>query len=225
MVVGWDRSENSLRMNIMKRALILANGNPPSKRLFRKYLLSADWFICADGGANTAVRFGSTPHLIIGDFDSVRKETLHVFSKVAIQKLKDQNSTDLEKALTAAIRKRCTEIVVLGATGGRLDHAIGNLSALAKFSCKSTIKFIDDTGEFIPVGHKLEITLPVGTSISLLPLSRCSAIVTTGLKWNLNNESLQLGIRESTSNIVASSHVNIKVRSGDLIAFVINPLK
>jgi thiamine pyrophosphokinase len=225
MVVGWDRSENSLRMNIMKRALILANGNPPSKRLFRKYLLSADWFICADGGANTAVRFGSTPHLIIGDFDSVRKETLHVFSKVAIQKLKDQNSTDLEKALTAAIRKRCTEIVVLGATGGRLDHAIGNLSALAKFSCKSTIKFIDDTGEFIPVGHKLEITLPVGTSISLLPLSRCSAIVTTGLKWNLNNESLQLGIRESTSNIVALSHVNIKVRSGDLIAFVINPLK
>jgi thiamine pyrophosphokinase len=209
----------------MKRALILANGNPPSKRLFRKYLLSADWFICADGGANTAVRFGSTPHLIIGDFDSVRKETLRVFSKVEIKKLKDQNSTDLEKALTAAIRKKCTEIVVLGATGGRLDHAIGNLSALAKFSSKTTIKFIDDTGEFIPVGHTLKITLPVGTSISLLPLSRCNAIVTTGLKWNLNNETLQLGIRESTSNIVASSHVNIKVRSGHLIAFVMNPLK
>jgi thiamine pyrophosphokinase len=209
----------------MKRALILANGKPPSKQLFRKYLLSADWFICADGGANTAVRFGSIPHLIIGDFDSVRKETLRVFSKVEIRKLKDQNSTDLEKALTAAIRKKCTEIVVLGATGGQLDHAIGNLSALAKFSRKTAIKFIDDTGEFIPVGHKLEITLPVGTSISLLPLSRCSAIVTTGLKWNLDNESLQLGIRESTSNLVVSSHVNIKVRSGDLIAFVMNPLK
>jgi thiamine pyrophosphokinase len=208
-----------------RTALILANGNPPSKRLFRKYLSSADWFICADGGANTAARFGSIPHLIIGDFDSVRKETLRVFSKVEMQKLKDQNSTDLEKALTAAIRKKCTEIVVLGATGGRLDHAIGNLSALAKFSCKTTIKFIDDIGEFIPVGHKLEIILPVGTSISLLPLSRCSVIVTTGLKWNLNNESLQLGVRESTSNSVVSSHVNIKVRSGDLIAFVMNPLK
>jgi thiamine pyrophosphokinase len=212
-------------MKDIKRALILANGNPPSKRLFRKYLVSADWFICTDGGANTAVHFGCIPHLIIGDFDSVRRETLRVFSKVEIKKLKDQNSTDLEKALTAAIRKKCTEIVVLGATGGRLDHAIGNLSALAKFSRQTTIKFIDDTGEFIPVGHKLEIALPVGTSISLLPLSRCSAIVTTGLKWNLNNESLQLGVRESTSNIVVSSHVNIKIRSGDLIAFVMNPLK
>jgi len=209
----------------MKRALILANGNPPSKRLFRKYLLSADWFICADGGANTAVRFGSIPHLIIGDFDSVRKETLRVFNKVVKQKLKDQNSTDLEKALTTAIRKKCTEIVVLGATGGRLDHAIGNLSALAKFSRKTTIKFIDDTGEFIPVGPTLEITLPVGTTISLLPLSRCSGIVTRGLKWNLNNEPLQLGIRESTSNSVVSSQVTIKVRSGYLIAFVMNPLK
>jgi thiamine pyrophosphokinase len=209
----------------MKRALILANGNPPSKRLFRKYLSSADCFICADGGANTAVRFDSIPHLIIGDFDSMQKETLHVFNKVVLKKLKDQNSTDLEKALTAAIRKKCSEIVVLGATGGRLDHAIGNLSALAKFSSKTDIKFIDDTGEYIPVGHALEITLPVGTTISLLPLSRCGGIVTTGLKWNLNNESLQLGIRESTSNSVISSQVTIKVRSGYLIAFVMNPLK
>jgi thiamine pyrophosphokinase len=206
----------------MKRAIILANGNPPSKRLFRKYLSSADWFICADGGANTAVRFGSIPHLIIGDFDSVRKETLRIFSKVERQKLKDQNSTDLEKSLTTAIRKKCTEIIVLGATGGRLDHAIGNLSALAKFSHQTIIKFIDDSGEFIPVGRTLDIILPVGTTISLLPLSRCTGIITTGLKWNLNNESLQLGIRESTSNIVALCQVNIKVRSGNLIAFVMN---
>jgi len=206
----------------MKRTLILANGKPPSKQLFQKFLASADWFVCADGGANTAARFGVIPDLIIGDFDSVRKETLHVFRKVALQKAKDQNSTDLEKALTAAIRKKCTEIVVMGATGGRLDHAIGNLSALAKFSSKTTIKFIDDTGEFIPVGRAVEITLPVGTSISLLPLSRCTGIITTGLKWNLKNESLQLGIRESTSNSVISSHVNIKVRSGNLIAFIMN---
>ena len=90
----------------MKRALILANGKPPSKRLFQKYLASADWFICADGGANTAARFGYAPDLIIGDLDSIKKETLSVFNNVNVKKLKDQNSTDLEKALTAAIRKK-----------------------------------------------------------------------------------------------------------------------
>jgi thiamine pyrophosphokinase len=212
-------------MKIIKYALILANGKPPSKRLFKKYLSLADLFICADGGANTAVRYNCIPHLIIGDFDSVQKKTLHVFNKVKIQKLKDQNSTDLEKALTAAIQNKCSKIAVMGATGGRLDHAIGNLSALAKFSHKASVKFVDDTGEFIPAGHRLDIPLAIGTNISLLPLSRCSKIVTAGLKWNLKNESLQLGVRESTSNIVVSSRVNIRVGSGDLIVYIMHPLK
>ena len=204
----------------MKCALILANGKPPTKRLFKKYLASADWFICADGGANTAARFDCIPDLIIGDLDSIKKETLDDFRRVDVKKLKDQNSTDLEKALTAAIRKKYKEIIVLGATGGRLDHAIGNLSALIKFSRKAHISFIDNTGIFFSVNHSIEFNLPVGTVISLLPLSRCSGIVTKGLKWNLKNESLELGVRESTSNVVLSSSVKIKVQKGRLITFV-----
>jgi thiamine pyrophosphokinase len=204
----------------MKRALILANGKLPSKRLFQKFLASANWFICADGGANTAVRFGYTPDLIIGDLDSIEKETLAVFSNVDVKKLNDQNSTDLEKALIAAIRKKYKEIDVLGATGGRLDHAIGNLSALAKFSSKAHITFIDDWGKYIAIRHSLELNLQIGTIISLLPISRCCEIVTKGLKWNLKNEFLELGVRESTSNVVISSPVNIKVKKGCLITFV-----
>jgi thiamine pyrophosphokinase len=206
----------------MKCALILANGKPPSKRLFNIYFQSAAWFICADGGANTAAYFNCSPDLIIGDLDSIKKETLAFFKKVDVRELKDQNSTDLEKALTAALQKRYKEIVVLGATGGRLDHAIGNLSALAKFSPKARITFVDDTGKFFSVNHSGEFNSPVGTIISLLPLSRCSGIVTKGLKWNLKNESLELGIRESTSNVSISSPVNIKVKKGSLIVYTTN---
>jgi len=209
----------------MKRALILANGNPPSKRLLQKYLATADWFICADGGANIAAHFGITPDLIIGDIDSVSKETLGNFKKVKTIKIKEQNSTDLEKALSAAIRKNYTEIVVLGATGGRLDHAIGNLSALVKFSSKANIFFLDDTGVYIYICRSLEFNPPIGTTISLLPLSRCNGIMTKGFKWNLKNESLQFCIRESTSNIVISSPVSIKVRSDNLVAFIMNNRK
>jgi thiamine pyrophosphokinase len=61
----------------MNRALILANGKPPSKRLFKNFLSHADLFICADGGANTAARFGCAPDLIIGDLDSMKREQLH----------------------------------------------------------------------------------------------------------------------------------------------------
>ncbi len=206
----------------MKRALILANGKPPHKHLLKKYLPFADLFICADGGANTAARCGVTPHLIIGDMDSIQKETLAVFADVEVKKLKDQNSTDLEKSLTAALRRQCREIIVLGATGGRIDHTVGNLSTLGKFSRKAAIKFVDESGEFIPAGRLLRLDLRDGTIISLLPLSRCSGISTTGLRWNLKDESLQLGVRESTSNLVVSSPVRINVRNGDLIVFIMN---
>jgi thiamine pyrophosphokinase len=210
----------------MKRALILANGSPPNKRLFIQSLSSTDVFICADGGANIAARFNSKPHLIIGDLDSISKETLVRFRKVKITKLKDQNSTDLEKALIAAKHYHCTDIIVLGATGGRLDHAIGNLSSLAKYSHDTHISFADNASILFPVTGSLKFCSPPGTTISLLPISQCNGIVTTGLKWNLKNESLQFGVRESTSNIVLSSPVTIKVRSGNLIVFVItnNPL-
>jgi thiamine pyrophosphokinase len=209
----------------MKRALILANGKPPGKRLLKRFLSSADLFICADGGANTAARYSCLPHLIIGDMDSIQEETLEVFADVKVKKLNDQNSTDLEKALTAALEQKCTEIVVLGATGGRLDHAIGNLSALGKFSCKASIKFVDGSGEYFPAGRLLKLHNHAGTTISLLPLSRCSGITTTGLQWNLKNESLEFGVRESTSNCVISSPVSIKVRTGSLIVFLLRSSK
>jgi thiamine pyrophosphokinase len=207
-----------------KSALILANGKPPSKRLFLKYFKLADLFICADGGANIAARFHCHPHLIIGDFDSITKKTLRKFRSSEIRRRNDQNSTDLEKAFTAALQNKCSTIVVLGATNGRLDHAIGNLSALAKFAHRAAISFVDDSCEIIPVVRAVNFDIPVGTTISLVPLSRCTGIVTKGLRWNLKNESLQLGIRESTSNIVLSPPVGIKVRKGNLAVFIMKPM-
>lgn len=206
----------------MKRVLILANGTPPGKRLFKKIRANSDMMICADGGANIAARFDSTPDLIIGDLDSVTGDTLRKFHAVHVKQVKDQNSTDLEKALTAAIQTKCEDIIVLGAMGKRFDHAISNLGALEKFSKTVLIKFIDDSGVFIPVHRLLSLSLPVGTTISLLPLTSCKAVVTKGLKWNLNNGSLQFGVRESTRNVVVSSQVTIKVRNGSLIAYIMN---
>ncbi|MBI3005618.1 MAG: thiamine diphosphokinase [Ignavibacteriales bacterium] len=201
-----------------KRALILANGRPPTKRLLTK-LLNGAFFICADGGANTAARFGLKPDLIIGDLDSIQASTLRKFSRVPARRIADQNSTDLEKALSWVVRKGFHEIVVVGAAGHRLDHSIGNLSALAKFSRKAKIAFIDDNSELVGVGHSYEFEAPAGTIVSLIPLSLCEGIVTKGLKWELRNESLKLGLRESTSNVVKSSPVTILVRRGDLLLY------
>jgi thiamine pyrophosphokinase len=205
-----------------KRAVILANGDPPSKKLLVRYLKSANLFICADGGANAAAKFNLRPDFIIGDLDSINRQAEKMFRHVKTRLIKDQNSTDLEKAFGYVIRNKFTEIFVLGATGGRIDHTIGNLSALIKFSWRADITFVQDDGLVLPIVWERKFDLPIGTIISLMPLTLCEGIVTTGLKWNLKNEILALGIQESTSNYAVISPVVVQVKRGNLVVFIAN---
>jgi thiamine pyrophosphokinase len=206
-----------------RHALILANGIAPKKPLFNILRREAVFFVCADGGANSALKLHTTPDLIVGDFDSIEPETLKAFRSVRQKHITDQNSTDLEKAFRELLKKGYKTITVLGATGGRFDHAIGNLSALAKFSLRADITFVDDSGFYFLIKDHCVLALPERTIISLIPLSFCSGITTTGLRWNLKNESLQLGVRESTSNIAVTSQIKISVRAGNLIAYILHP--
>ena len=201
------------------QALILANGEPPTKHLLTLLLKSAALFVCADGGVNTAARYGLKPSAIVGDMDSAQATALKKFRSTVVYKIVDDNSTDLEKCLSWVIQEGYHQIMVLGATGGRLDHFIGNLSALVKMSAHATVQFIDDSGEWIFVDRFKNLSIPVGVTVSLIPLSRCDGIVTKGLKWNLNFESLELGVRDGTSNLVVESPVHISVAKGNLVLY------
>ena len=205
-----------------KTALVLANGKPPRKALLQSMRKQAEFFVCADGGANSAALLGERPDFIIGDLDSIKASTVRKFKSVKTHRVADQNSTDLEKALHWLIRRGYNEIIVLGATGGRVDHLAGNLSALGKFSRTASIRFIDDAGVMIPVGSSITFDTEPGTVVSLIPLSRCEGIVTEGLKWKLWNGMLELGVREGTSNVVKSSPVTINVRRGTLLVYILN---
>lgn len=201
------------------KALILANGEPPPIALLRAQLKVASIFVCADGGSNIAARYDLMPQLIIGDLDSVSPGTLQKFKHVPTRRIAEQNSTDLEKAIRWLIKKDFRDIVVLGALGRRLDHTVGNLSTLEKFSNVARIRIIDSKAELLHVGRDLTIESPPGSTVSLIPLSRCEGITTDGLKWELRNEILKLGVREGTSNIVKRSPLRIRVRRGDLLLY------
>ncbi|HEY6951025.1 MAG TPA: thiamine diphosphokinase [Bacteroidota bacterium] len=200
-------------------ALILANGEPPTKKLLRQLRTHAALFVCADGGANAAARYNVAPDAIVGDMDSIQRQVLRKFHKVVFHKVVDDYSTDLEKTLAWVIERGSRDIAVVGATGGRLDHFIGNLSAMVKFSAKAAIRFIDDAGEWVFADRSINPNFPVGATVSLIPLTRCEGVVTTGLRWNLNFETLELGVREGTSNEVVENPVRVSVANGSLILF------
>jgi thiamine pyrophosphokinase len=202
-----------------KQALILANGEPPKKRLLASLLEQTDLFVCADGGANTALRMRLKPDAIVGDLDSIHAETLAKFQHVRRYEDRDEDSTDLEKAIKWAIRQRYDHITVIGGAGRRMDHTVGNLGVLAKFYPDAIITLIDDDGEMRYVGRSLTFDAELHSVASLIPLTRCEGITTSGLLYALEDEALELGVREGTSNVVISSPVTITVKKGTLLCY------
>jgi thiamine pyrophosphokinase len=202
-----------------KRALIIANGEPLKKQRLQTLAKEANIVICADGGANTALRLGIMPDAIVGDLDSIHAEALVKFRRVAVYEDRSDETTDLEKAILWAIKAKFEHITVTGATGKRVDHSVGNLGVLAKFYPDAIIRFVDDLGEISYVGRELTFEANKGAVVSLIPLSRCEGIVTEGLRYALEGETLELGVREGTSNVVVKSPVRIKVKKGHLLLF------
>jgi thiamine pyrophosphokinase len=204
---------------MMKRALIIANGEPPRKQLLQSLSKEADVVVCADGGTNTALKFGIRPDAIVGDLDSVHAEALVKFQRVPTYEDTDDETTDLEKAISWAVKQKYDHITVVGASGKRLDHTVGNLGVLPKFYPDALVRFVDDLGEMMYVGRELTIEAKRGDVVSLIPLNRCEGVTTSGLRYGLEDETLELGVREGTSNVVLASPVTIKVKKGHLLLF------
>ncbi|MGH2568473.1 MAG: thiamine diphosphokinase [Bacteroidota bacterium] len=208
---------------MLKQALILANGEPPKKSHLQSLLKQCGLFVCADGGANTALKLGLKPDAIVGDMDSIHTETRAKFQHIPMHEDSDDETTDLEKAISWTIKQKFEHIIVVGATGKRLDHNVGNLGVLAKFYPDAIIKLVDDTGELMYVGREHSLEAPVHSVISLIPLTRCEGVTTKGLAYALDNESLELGVREGTSNVVVANPVVIKVKRGNLLIYKLFP--
>jgi thiamine pyrophosphokinase len=202
-----------------RRALIIANGEMPDAELLRSQLEEELLVVCADGGANTALELGIRPDAIVGDLDSVSPETLAYFHDVPVHEDRNQDSTDLEKAVVWSIAQDRDEIVIVGALGQRLDHTVGNLGVLPKFHRQATIRVIDALGTLTYVGREVHFEARPGDVISLVPLNRCEGITTTGLRYALDGEALELGTREGTSNVVTSTSVSIRVERGHLLLY------
>jgi thiamine pyrophosphokinase len=204
-------------------SLIIANGTPPPLTVIRPLVDTAQLIVCADGGANHALRMNVKPHVIIGDFDSIAASTRHYFSHV--QQLHDprQDSTDLEKAIAYCIQQGSTSIDLLAAGGDRVDHVTGALGCFKKFGDRVDLRIIDTVGIISQIKNSVSFTARAREKISLIPLDRCTGITTLGLLYALDNETLELGVREGISNEATSTGVTIAVATGTLLLYRFHP--
>ena len=202
-----------------RQALIIANGALPPRQIVRPLVSSADIVICADGGANAARRLRIQPDIILGDFDSIQPSTRKFFRRVPQLLIDDQNSTDMEKALQYCAEREISSVDVVGATGNRIDHTTGSLGCLKKFGDRLQLRFIDAVGELSMVRGSVELSTNIGDKLSLIPLERCTGVTTANLKYALDNDLLELGVREGISNEAIGHRITISVRQGTLLLY------
>jgi thiamine pyrophosphokinase len=209
----------------LKKAIILANGKPPKKSnitYYRKKGFST--LICADGGSNSARKLKMIPDFIIGDLDSITEENLKFFEgKSQIIHLKRQNDTDVEKCLKFAIKNNIEQVILMGATGDRLDHTFCNLGIVIKFFERISINIVAEKSLLVPYTGFIELNTEPGETISLYGFNNQTTIESKGLKYPLDGIALPFGERESTSNIATGKSIELDIKGG--IVFIIRHIE
>jgi thiamine pyrophosphokinase len=207
------------------RAIIFANGGftyPPP-------LLPGDLLIAADGGARHCLDCGLTPTVIVGDFDSVDPQTLlqlHAAGSEFVRYPTRKDFTDLELALQHAIQRGADEILVLAALGGRWDQTLANLLLPAASSMAGIcIRLVDGNQEILIVHPDETLTIQgqPGDIVSLIPLAGdAHEIITHGLEYPLQAESLAFGSTRGVSNVLVEETATISLNAGMLMVILIH---
>jgi thiamine pyrophosphokinase len=191
-------------------ALILCNGAAPSAELLAHHLREADLIICTDGAAGWAQEAGVHPQVIIGDMDS--SEAPAAGEVVDCGPHDQQHNTDAEKALLLALARGAERVVLLGATGQRLDHTLANVWLVARYHRQADLVLADDWGELRVASGRFVMPAQPGQLVSLMALTPDVVLDTEGLKWPLH-EPLELGTR-GLSNEATADEIVVDVRSG-----------
>jgi thiamine pyrophosphokinase len=132
-----------------------------------------------------------------------------------------KDETDLELALQYAASLESTEIVILGALGGRLDQTVANVMLLAMPSLRDRRVLIASGNEqsfLIPPGQPFDLYGNAGDVVSLIPFGGdAHGIRTEGLEYPLHDESLYFGPARGVSNVMLGERATVFVRAGRLL--------
>lgn len=200
------------------RVLIIANGEMPSAELARSLASEAELVVAADGGADRALAIGISPDLVVGDLDSLSAAAREHLGHGRLVETPDPERTDLEKAVEHALTLGAREITVIAAGGGRLDHALANLSVLVRFRGRAALTISDDRFDVRCVEGRATVDRAPGTVVSLVALGPCLGVTTSGLRWELDGEALEFSAR-GIHNEVVSRPATVSLTSGDLLLF------
>lgn len=208
----------------MLRVILFANGVISNPEIDARQIRPEDIIIAADGGARHCLRVGIIPQQIIGDFDSLSEDELRSLEQAgaALQRFPAQkDETDLELALQKALEYLPDEIIILGGLGARWDMSLANLLLAAHPDfVNQRITFLDGAQSLrlLPAGQTIQLQGSIGDTISLIPIGGdVCGVITQGLEYPLNNETIYFGTPRGVSNVMLAPEISIHISAGLLL--------
>ena len=181
---------------------------------------AGDLIIAADGGYTNLKKYGITPDLLIGDFDSI-DEMPEGIERITFPVEKDYTDTAL--ALYEAERRGYREFIILGGTGGREDHTFANYCLLSEARGRGLFAKIisKNNTAFIIKNEKISVKCDTGCHFSAFAFGKDAfGVDITGLYYEAHDLTLVPSSHLTVSNVFKEEAASVSVKDGELLIIV-----
>ena len=202
---------------MIKKAVVVANGAFPTNSIALEQLEKAEFIVCCDGAVNKLKGTSFVPNAIVGDLDSLNEEMKQKYNNI-LHHFSDQETNDLTKAVNWCKDHYFTEISIVGATGLRDDHMIGNVFLLPRYSNVIKVKMYTDHGIFTSISQSQQYKSFKGQQVSIFSTNPQVQITTTNLKYPLKSQCLPL-LWQGTLNECTDEFFHLEISGGDLVVY------
>lgn len=214
----------------------MGNGQFPKKEYPLYLLESADYVVCCDGALDTYLRHFSgrnlrRPDVVVGDMDSLSKKTAERFRDIAV-KIDEQETNDQSKAFHYILEHfpDVDTVHILGATGKREDHTIGNLSLLMEYAremrrqdCGRTVSvdIVSDWSTAFAITDSCTLDVGEGRSVSIICPDNSLNIKSEGLVWPTDNVVFD-NLWQATLNRASADRISLTFSHPSIALIILN---
>lgn len=207
----------------MKRCVIVGGADIGRYDRVRAHLREDDFYICCDSGLKHREGLGIVPDLIVGDFDSHENPRLDT-ETIVLPREKDD--TDTVFAVKEALKRGFEDFLLVGVTGGRLDHTLGNLSILLMLDGQGKrAAAVDDFSELEIVSGKPAFIPDRYAFFSLLNISGTArGIVIKNARYPLDGAEITCEYQYGISNEpLPGQTAEVSLKEGRLLLVKVLP--
>lgn len=209
-----------------KQAIIVSGGDIQVEQV-RKCMESMDnpYIIGVDKGVEVLYHNDIMPNYIVGDFDSLPEAIVHYYreeTQVGVRAYNPvKDASDTEIAVRLGMTLGCGRLLILGATGGRIDHLWANIQTLMiPFKAGVEAEIVDTQNRIRLIGEltHLKKEEAFGTYFSVFPLGEAVyGFNLTGAKYPLKDHTLTPYDSLCVSNQIEEDEVVISFNTGVVI--------